>query len=110
MYITGRDKLVTLDAEGWYNEYNEDTEEWEKLIQGPEWRDDYTRGCAHPDGVILAGAEDYNTGNHVVLLNVRTKQTVPLPGKLCDVLICNYNNNSYVKSNIPTSSIEYKYT
>ena len=39
----------------------------------------WTIGCAHPDGVILAGAGDHNTGNHVVLLNVRTKQPVPLP-------------------------------
>ena len=39
----------------------------------------YTSGCAHPDGVILAGDDDHNTGNHVVLLNVRTRQTVPLP-------------------------------
>ena len=39
----------------------------------------WTIGCAHPDGVILAGAGDHNTGNHVVLLNVRTKQPAPLP-------------------------------
>ena len=39
----------------------------------------YTSGCAHPDGAILAGDDDHNTGNHVVLLNVRTRQTVPLP-------------------------------
>ena len=90
MYITGRDKLVSSFVDGWYKGYNEDTGRWEELIQYPEWRDRYTSGCAHPDGVILAGAEDHNTGNHVVLLNVRTRQTVPLPGKLCDVLIWNY--------------------
>ena len=39
----------------------------------------YTSGCADLDGVILAGAGEHNTGNHVVLLNVRTKQPVPLP-------------------------------
>ena len=39
----------------------------------------YTSGSADPDGVILAGDDDHNTGNHVVLLNVRTRQTVPLP-------------------------------
>ena len=44
-------------------------------------------GCAHPDGVILAGAEDHNTGNHVVLLNVRTKELVPLPGKSCAMFL-----------------------
>ena len=91
MYITGRDKLVSYFTEGWYKGYNEDTGRWEELIQYPEWRDGYTTGCVHPDGVILVGAKDHNTGNHVVLLNVRTKQTVPLPGKLCDVLICDYN-------------------
>ena len=91
MYITGRDKLVSSNIDGWYKGYNEDTGRWEELIQKPEWWDGYTKGCAHPDGVILASAGDHNTGNHVVLLNVRTKQVVPLPGKSCDVLIYNYN-------------------
>ena len=81
MYITGRNKLVSYFTEGWYKGYNEDTEEWEELIQQPEWWDRYTSGCAHPDGVILAGANNHNTGNHVVLLNVPTKQPVLLPGK-----------------------------
>ena len=97
--------------DGWYKEYNEDTGRWEELIQKPEWWDRNTSGCAHPDGVILAGAEDHNTGNHVVLLNVRTKQPVPLPSKSCDALICNYNSNCYhiyVKFNIQKSSIDYK--
>ena len=96
MYITGKDKLVSYFADGWYRKYNDDIEEWKKLIKKPEWMDECTNGCAHPDGVILAGAEDHNTGNHVVLLNVRTKQTVPLPGKLCDVHIWNYNNNYHL--------------
>ena len=102
MYITVRDKLVKSYTDGWYKRYNEDTGRWEELIQKPEWKDGYTSGCAHPDGVILAGAWDHNTGNHVVLLNVRTKQPVPLTGKSCDVLIWNYNNNYriYVKYNV----------
>ena len=87
MYITGRDKLVSFSADGWYKGYNEDTGRWEELIQEPEWMDGGTMGCAHPDGVILAGAEDHNTGNHVVLLNVRTRQTVPLPGKSCAMFL-----------------------
>ena len=72
---------------GWYRGYNEDTGRWEELIQAPEWMDGKTSGCAHPDGVILAGADNHSTGNHVVLLNVRTRQTVPLPGKLCAMFL-----------------------
>ena len=78
-------------GDGWYSGHNEDRGRWEKLIQKPEWRDGKTSGCAHPDGVILAGADNHNNGNNVVLLNLRTKQKVSLPGKLCDVLVCNYN-------------------
>ena len=91
MYITGRDKLVSYKSDGWYKGYNKDTGRWEELIQYPEWRDGGTSGCAHPDGVILAGAADHKTCNHVVLLNVRTKQPVPFPGNSCDVLICHVN-------------------
>ena len=90
-YYTGKDKLVSSKADGWYSGYNEDTGRWEELIQKPVWWDEYTRGCAHPDGVLLAGAKNHNTGNHVVLLNLRAKQLVPLPGKSCDVRIC-FNN------------------
>ena len=96
---------MTYFTEGWYGGHNEDTGRWEELIQYPEWMDGKTSGCAHPDGVVLAGADNHNTGNHVVLLDVRTKQTALLPGKSRNVLIWNNNNNN---NNIYEYEYEYK--
>ena len=49
------------------------------MLTSPDWYDESTRGCSHPDGVILAGSADPEDARKVELLDVRNCRRVKLP-------------------------------
>ena len=79
MYIAITARLATYneDQDNWYREFLPSG--WTKRWQGPSWFDKKTRGCRHPDGVIIAGSEDIAHGMKVALIDLTHKRTVPLP-------------------------------
>ena len=45
----------------------------------PSWFDEHTRGCTHPDGVILAGSSKEGDENKVIFLDMHHNNVVKLP-------------------------------
>ena len=53
--------------------------EWRKSTACPDWYDGDTRGCSHPDGVIIAGSSKDGSSKKVALFNLGNNTTVDLP-------------------------------
>ena len=49
-----------------------------KTMKYPAWVDEHTRGCPHPDGVILAGSSKESDEKKVVFLDMHHKKVVEL--------------------------------
>ena len=53
---------------------------WENMKECPPWYDKFTRGCPHPDGVIIAGSSREGCGMKVAFMDMRhNKNFVMLP-------------------------------
>ena len=73
MYCTtdGLYKLFTCASE-WQDVHK-------KTIEYPSWFDAHTKGCTHPEGVILAGSSKEGDENKVIFLDIRRLTVVKLP-------------------------------
>ena len=52
---------------------------WRQLRVCPSWCDRATRGCPHPEGVIIAGSSTPWYSRRIALINLRTGTMVKLP-------------------------------
>ena len=70
-----------VDKGKWYVALNMNTptEPWKRIMQSPEWYSHCSRGCTHPDGVILAGSHMHLVGMTVELMDMRRGKRVRLP-------------------------------
>ena len=51
----------------------------------PPWYDECTRGCPHPNGVILAGSSKEGYGMKVAFLDIRHNKLIMLPNLNCNL-------------------------
>ena len=79
--------MISWSADGRFVEYDIDLHHWSAVLTSPAWyqcTQSLSMSCAHPDGVLVAGAseddnDDDGVGRHASFINIRNKEVRELP-------------------------------